>query len=169
MSVLLLSGGLDSAVCLALSKPDHALFVDYGQPHLVEERDCATRLSAHAGVELTRARISVRMEINRDDATMLVPGRNLILISLAATLGTPVVIGCNADDYAVYLDCRPEFFGVLRPIVKVETPLIGMSKVQIGEMARSLGVGETWSCYYPQDGQPCGGCDACLGRDRALA
>jgi 7-cyano-7-deazaguanine synthase in queuosine biosynthesis len=37
VSVLLLSGGLDSAVCAAMTHPDQALFVDYGQPHCGHE------------------------------------------------------------------------------------------------------------------------------------
>jgi 7-cyano-7-deazaguanine synthase len=47
-AVCLLSGGLDSSVCLALARRDgylcHALSFDYGQRHRVE-LDAATRVA----------------------------------------------------------------------------------------------------------------------------
>ena len=171
MSVLLLSGGLDSGVCLALNRPVHALFVDYGQPHRDQEQACAESLAARFHTSLHKARITIPWwATNPDDPTMLVPGRNLILVSLAAALGSPVVIGCNADDYANYPDCRPEFFDAMLDVIEVETPLIDKTKAQIGKMAIPLGVSgsQTWSCYYPQAGDPCGECDACKGRAKAL-
>lgn len=171
MSTLLLSGGLDSAVCLATERHDRALFVYYGQPHAYEERQCAEALAARFYAPFEIARIDLPWwRPDRSVSTMLVPGRNLILASLAAALGGPVIMGCNADDYAEYPDCRPEFFDALRPIVDVRTPLLGLTKPKIGAMARELGVADmTWSCYYPRAGKPCGECDACEGRRGALA
>jgi 7-cyano-7-deazaguanine synthase len=174
MSVLLLSGGFDSAVCLALRKPDAALFVDYGQPHRGAEFPRAAELADAHGIELRRAEVRLpNWTFDPQDRTMLIPGRNLVLVSLAATLGSPVVMGCNADDYEVYADCRPEFFDSLG-VASVETPLIQKTKAEIGQMARDLGIAPeaTWSCYYPVRRRdalvPCGECDACTEREWAL-
>jgi 7-cyano-7-deazaguanine synthase len=171
MSVLLLSGGLDSAVCLAMERPDVALFVDYGQPHREQEEISVNLLAARYDVPLEVARIRVPYwQFRPDDSTMLVPGRNLVLVSLASAIASPVIIGCNADDFEVYPDCRPEFFAALALVAEVQTPLIAKRKTEIGVMAYELevDVGETWSCYYPSGSDPCGECDACRGRAVAL-
>jgi 7-cyano-7-deazaguanine synthase len=177
-SVVLLSGGLDSAVCLAMMRPKWALAIDYGQPHAVRELACAARLARAYGAELAIATTTMPSAPSAGDQSMLWPGRNLVLLSLAAALAhqvgaSEVIIGANADDHAGYPDCRPEFFAVAEPAlgVKVTAPLLHLTKPEIGARARAHGVpiGETWSCYYPVDGQVCGSCDACAGRERALA
>lgn len=173
-TVVLLSGGLDSAVCLALNPDAVALKIDYGQPHWMREGDSARALCRHYDVPLHYASFHLPHAVvarrDPDDPTMLIPGRNLILCSIAAALGDPIVIGCNKDDYEVYEDCRPEFFESLP--LNIRAPLIDMTKPQIGTLARQLDVPVelTWSCYYPnEDGEECGRCDACEGRERALA
>lgn len=165
--MILLSGGLDSAVCLAMD-PQPCLFVDYGQRQAQQERACAGRLAITFGVSLAEAVVrNPAWTFDPDDPTMLTPGRNRLLIALAATMADTIVVGCNADDYDVYEDCRPTFFAGLD--VDVRAPLIGMRKDGIGVMADLWKVGPTWSCYYPVDGRQCGVCDACAGRAKALA
>ena len=110
---------------------------------------------------------------------MLWPGRNLVLLSLAAALAQQVgagevMIGANADDHEGYPDCRPAFFAAAAPAlgVRVVAPLVELTKPEVGRMARELAVPwrETWSCYFPRaKGEPCERCDACVGRARALA
>lgn len=178
MSVLLLSGGLDSAVCLAMLRPQWALAVDYGQPHAVEELACAERLARAYGAALARVTLTMPSAPGEGDPSMLWPGRNLVLLALAAAhaqqvRATEIVIGANADDHDGYPDCRAEFFAAAAPAlgVRVAAPLLHLAKPAVGAMARELGVpvDETWSCYFPADGRPCGACDACAGRSRALA
>lgn len=178
MSVLLLSGGLDSALCLVTLRPEWALAVDYGQPHAVHELACARRLAQRYGSDLITARVEIPSAPATGDPAMLWPGRNLVFLSLAAALaqrvGTnTVIIGANRDDRDGYPDCRREFFDAAVPAlsVNVVAPLLEMTKEQIGEQARERGVPllETWSCYYPNDGVECGSCDACEGRRKALA
>jgi 7-cyano-7-deazaguanine synthase len=177
VTVLLLSGGLDSALCLAMLRPGWALAVDYGQPHAGEELACARRLAGTYGAQLAIARVTIPSVPAAGDPAMLWPGRNLVLLSLAAALAQrvgadEVAIGANADDRAGYPDCRREFFEAAAPAsgVRISAPLLEMTKEQIGREARNRGVpvGETWSCYYPEAGGECGRCDACAGRDRAL-
>ncbi|MBO7126538.1 7-cyano-7-deazaguanine synthase QueC [bacterium] len=110
-----------------------------------------------------------------------VPSRNIIFLSIASgmaeTLGAEkIFIGVNSVDYSGYPDCRPEFVeafnktiavgtkqGVERGI-KVEAPILNMSKKEIIELGMSLGVDYslTHSCYNPTpDGLSCGVCDSC--------
>ncbi len=135
-AVVILSGGLDSTVCLAeavtTKAPVIALTIDYGQRHRIElER--ATAVAAHYGVE----HIVQRLDLSAWGGSALtdpslavptaaeaaagagipityVPGRNLIFLSLAVALAEArecdtVIIGVNALDYSGYPDCRPEF------------------------------------------------------------
>jgi 7-cyano-7-deazaguanine synthase len=134
-AVVLLSGGLDSTVCMAVANRDAgvaplALSVDYGQRHR-GELERAARVAAAYGAEhlvvsvdmsgwggsaLTDDSIEVP---GPDDASAAipvtyVPARNLVLLSLAAAVaearGAPAVyLGVNAIDYSGYPDCRPEF------------------------------------------------------------
>ena len=138
-TVVNLSGGLDSTVCLAeafvASDAVIALSVDYGQRHAVE-LDRARAIAAHYGVEhivqrldlsawggsaLTDASIDVPVAEPDNSAIPItyVPGRNLIFLSLAVALAEArgfdtVSIGVNALDYSGYPDCRPEFIDSFR-------------------------------------------------------
>lgn len=177
-AVLLLSGGLDSAVCLVRHRPEWALAVNYGQPHAEEELPCAARLARAFGATLATSLVRMPSAPTAGDTSMLWPGRNMVLLSLAAALAQQVgadvvMIGANADDHDGYPDCRAEFFEAAAPAlgVRIEAPLLSMTKPDIGALARELAVPlpQTWSCYYPVRGQVCGSCDACAGRDRALA
>ena len=135
-AVVILSGGLDSTVCLAdalrVHDPVLALTVDYGQRHRVElERAAAVAehfgvehlvqrldLSAWGGSALTDAALAVPTAAEAAAGAGIpityVPGRNLIFLSLAVAFAEArncdtVVIGVNALDYSGYPDCRPEF------------------------------------------------------------
>ncbi|MEY2473628.1 MAG: 7-cyano-7-deazaguanine synthase [Actinomycetota bacterium] len=138
-TVVILSGGLDSTVCLAEaayagSDEVIALSIDYGQRHAVE-LDRARRIAAHYAVEhieqrldlsawggsaLTDASIDVPTAGASDGIPVTyVPGRNLIFLSLAIALAEArrcdnVSIGVNALDYSGYPDCRPEFIDSFR-------------------------------------------------------
>ena len=106
-AVVLLSGGLDSATCLAVAKKEgfeiHALCFDYGQRHSVEIR-CAKRCAEAFQVEklhriafdlriwgasaLTSDRINVP-DFEEDRAKVpitYVPARNMIFLSFGAAL-----------------------------------------------------------------------------------
>lgn len=118
-----------------------------------------------------------------------VPARNTILLSVALgyaeSLGADsIYIGANAIDYSGYPDCRPEYFrsfehlarlatkaGVERRWnVRVEAPLLRLSKAEIVRLGDRLGVPWelTWSCYA--GGRvPCGRCDSCALRAKGFA
>ena len=148
-AVCLLSGGLDSSVCLAIAKAEgyvaYALSFDYGQRHLIE-LDAARRVARAAGVaQHVVARIDLRAfggsaltaEIEvpkaRSAAEMAaaipvtyVPARNTIFLSFglawAEVLGaSDIFIGVNALDYSGYPDCRPEFIGAFERMANLAT------------------------------------------------
>jgi len=117
-----------------------------------------------------------------------VPARNLVLLSWAAayaeTVGADAIfIGANALDYSGYPDCRPAFLrsfaqaarlgtrrGVSGRPVRIEAPLLRLSKARIVRLGASLGVpfGKTWSCYRGGR-RPCGRCDSCRIRAKGFA
>ncbi|HBX35947.1 MAG TPA: 7-cyano-7-deazaguanine synthase, partial [Pseudohongiella sp.] len=95
-----------------------------------------------------------------------------------------IFIGVNALDYSGYPDCRPEFIaafeamanlatraGVEGQSIKIETPLISLSKAQIIETGNRLGVDYalTVSCYQADSqGRACGRCDSCRLRRKGF-
>jgi 7-cyano-7-deazaguanine synthase len=115
-----------------------------------------------------------------------VPARNTIFLSYALAWAEVleakhIFIGVNAVDYSGYPDCRPEFIEAFERVanlatragvedelpLRIETPLLQLSKAQIIQMGNELGVDYalTNSCYDPLDsGAPCNECDACLLR-----
>jgi 7-cyano-7-deazaguanine synthase len=122
----------------------------------------------------------------KDIPITYVPARNTIFLSYAMAWAevlkaTSIYIGVTAVDYSGYPDCRPEFIesfekmanlatktGVTKEaVLKIETPLINLSKAQIIETGHKLGVDYslTISCYDPDHkARSCGKCDSCLHR-----
>ena len=119
-----------------------------------------------------------------------VPARNTIFLSFALAWAETleidtIFIGVNALDYSGYPDCRPEYIEAYQQMgnlatkagvegtakLKIETPLISMTKAQIIQKGAELGVdyGLTLSCYDPDSqGRACGACDSCLLRIKDL-
>lgn len=148
-AVVLLSGGLDSATCLAIASREcdvHALTMDYGSRHS-KEIEAAKRVADHfrvmdhlilkvgldaiGGSSLTDRNISLDKVKNRDSIgsdipTSYVPARNMTFLSLgvgfAEVVGAGnVYIGANSMDYSGYPDCRPEFIDAFQKVVDVGT------------------------------------------------
>ncbi len=148
-TVVLLSGGLDSATVLALAlaagRRPVCLSFRYGQRHEHELR-AAARLAAAAGVEhlvcgidlgvfggsaLTDASIDVPHgrpadEISAGIPVTYVPARNTVFLSFALALAEvrgarEIHIGVNAIDYSGYPDCRPEFIAAYERMANLAT------------------------------------------------
>jgi 7-cyano-7-deazaguanine synthase len=175
MSVLVcLSGGLDSAVVLAMLRDEErtAIGFEYGQPHALElER--AEALAQKEGVPFRRVYLPIIPKVN----DVVFSGRNAIFASVAAGFAqaegySHIAFGCNMSDWGRFPDCRPAFWSAVGEAlfkgygVRVLTPLLHQMKVDVVRHAARLGVvlGDTWSCYAPRDGQPCGKCLACETR-----
>ena len=212
-AVVLLSGGLDSATCVAMAQDQgyevYALSFRYGQRHSVE-LEAADRIAKHLGVaEHKTAEIDLTLfggsaltddidvpkdrdegEMESDIPVTYVPARNTIFLSFALAYAEVVgakdiFIGVNALDYSGYPDCRPEFIrsyeetanlgtkvGVTEEErIKIQTPLIDMTKAEIAATGTRLGVdySMTISCYDPDaTGAACGHCDSCLLRQKGF-
>jgi 7-cyano-7-deazaguanine synthase len=160
-AVCLLSGGLDSATCLALAKREgylcHALSFNYGQRHLIELEAAARvaesldvvqhlivplNLRAFGNSALT-ADIAVpkgrsEAEMDREIPVTYVPARNAIFLSIAMAWAEVleaehIFIGVNALDYSGYPDCRPEFISAFEQMANLatKTGVEGRTKLKI--------------------------------------
>jgi 7-cyano-7-deazaguanine synthase len=209
---VLLSGGLDSATCLAIARHEgfdaYAMSFRYGQRH-AHELDAARRVvdaigaAEHRIVDIDLAAFGGSAlvgdgeipkgrsdeEIGTGIPTTYVPARNTIFLSYALAwaevLGAnDLFIGVNALDYSGYPDCRPEFVAAFEAVAnagtrtgtegdgyRIRTPLIDLTKAQIIQRGRELGVdfGLTVTCYDAGDAGACGSCDACILRRDGFA
>jgi len=160
-AVCLLSGGLDSATCLALARREgftcYALSFDYGQRHKFElaaaarvaealgaARHLVVRigLDALGGSALT-AEIDVPKarslaEMGHGIPATYVPARNTIFLSVALAwaevLGSAdIFLGVNALDYSGYPDCRPEYIEAYERMANLATKagVEGRTRVRI--------------------------------------
>ncbi|OGW79280.1 MAG: 7-cyano-7-deazaguanine synthase QueC [Omnitrophica bacterium GWA2_52_8] len=147
-AVCLLSGGLDSAVCLySALKEGHqctALSFDYGQRHTKEIAAAAeivrTLGIAHhvlnislpwGGSALTDRKMKIpagrsEKEMAAGIPDTYVPARNSIFLTYALSLAEAegsdfVYIGANAVDYSGYPDCRPEYFNAMQKLFDLAT------------------------------------------------
>jgi 7-cyano-7-deazaguanine synthase len=149
-AVVLLSGGMDSATALAMTKSDGfdviALTFDYGQRHR-REIDAARAIAKHFGVRehriatidltaiggsaLTNRHIRVPEQrsledIGRGIPPTYVPARNTILLGYAlglaeTTNANAIVIAANWQDSSGYPDCRPEYYRAFREVARLGT------------------------------------------------
>lgn len=149
-AVVLLSGGLDSATCLAIAHANgydvHALSFDYGQRHKAELTAAATiakhmgaashrvghiDLGLFGGSALTDSSLHVpkdrnEAELSGDIPITYVPARNTVFLSYALGLAevvgaSDIFIGVNALDYSGYPDCRPEFVTAYEAMANLAT------------------------------------------------
>jgi 7-cyano-7-deazaguanine synthase len=153
-TIVLLSGGLDSAtvlaMCRAAGKACHALSFRYGQRHAVEleaaaliarqlgaasHRICSIDVQCLAGSSLTgRGDVPKgRSEdaIGKGIPSTYVPARNTLFVAhalgLAETVGaSEIALGINALDYSGYPDCRPEWLSAMQDVARLGTK-VGVS------------------------------------------
>jgi 7-cyano-7-deazaguanine synthase len=143
-AVVLVSGGMDSAVTLAIARERgfaiHALSVAYGQRHgseLVAAARIATTLGAlvhktvsvdlrSIGGSALTADIEVPEQGGEGIPLTYVPARNTIMLSIALgwaeVLGAnDIFCGVNAVDYSGYPDCRPAFIESFERLANLAT------------------------------------------------
>ena len=144
-AVVLLSGGLDSATCLAIAKQNgyecYALNFDYGQRHRAElaaAQQLAQQLGATeyriikidlagiGGSALTDVNIAVPTQHGSGIPVTYVPARNTVFLSLALAWAEVlnaqhIFIGVNAVDYSGYPDCRPHYIAAFERMANLGT------------------------------------------------
>ncbi|MDD4899819.1 MAG: 7-cyano-7-deazaguanine synthase QueC [Candidatus Omnitrophica bacterium] len=141
-AVVLLSGGLDSAVALYQAKKQgfecRCLIFDYKQRHRRELKS-AQAIARYAGCKAELLKISLpwkgsalldkRIKLKKSHEKIpatYVPGRNIIFLScalsFAETIGAQAIfIGAHIEDYSGYPDCRPEFFRAFSRVAAIGT------------------------------------------------
>jgi 7-cyano-7-deazaguanine synthase len=145
-AIVLLSGGLDSATCLAIAHSQgfsaYCLSFDYGQRHSAELQAAARvaqalgaaehrildlALAQFGGSALTDKRIDVPVAgVKPGIPVTYVPARNTIMLSLALAwaevLGSrDIFVGVNAVDYSGYPDCRPDYIAAFEAMANLAT------------------------------------------------
>ncbi len=148
-AVVLVSGGLDSAVTLAVAREEgfccHSLSFDYGQRHSHELRAAenisramgaaehhvvALDMRAIGGSALTSKMAMPRSDPERQPGDEIpatyVPARNTIFLSVALAWAEvletcDIFIGVNAVDYSGYPDCRPEYIRAYENMANLAT------------------------------------------------
>jgi 7-cyano-7-deazaguanine synthase len=139
-------------------------------------------MGAIGGSALTDDSIDVPEDEPEGIPVTYVPARNTVFLSFAlgwaeVLAAQEIYIGVSAVDYSGYPDCRPEFIDAFSTLanlatkaavegesIKIQTPLMHLSKAETVQAGTSLGVdyGLTVSCYQANDeGFACGKCDSC--------
>ncbi|MDH4022061.1 MAG: 7-cyano-7-deazaguanine synthase QueC [Gammaproteobacteria bacterium] len=144
-AVVLLSGGMDSATCLALARRDgcacHTLSFDYGQRHraelaaaeqvarqlgAVDHRTVRIGLGDIGGSALTDPEVAVPTVPGKGIPVTYVPARNTVFLSVALGLAEVldaerIYAGMNAVDYSGYPDCRPAYLEAFQNMANLAT------------------------------------------------
>ena len=150
-AVCLLSGGLDSATCVAIAKAQAyevcAISFRYGQRHVLE-LECAQKIAMQMGVtqhlfvdidlrQMGGSALTADIAVPKDRPVAqmahgipvtYVPARNTIFLSYALAWAevlqaTDIFIGVNALDYSGYPDCRPEYIAAFETMANLATKM----------------------------------------------
>ena len=144
-AIVLVSGGLDSATCLAIAKAQsyecYAISFEYGQRSR-SELQAAKEIVAAAGIvehkifslqmgelgssALTDEHIRVPEEESEGIPITYVPARNTVFLSYAVAWAEvlkveAIFMGLNARDYSGYPDCRPEYVAAFQQLINLAT------------------------------------------------
>ena len=147
-AVVLLSGGLDSAVVLYIAKKNgydcHCLLFDYGQRHKKEIKS-AKLIAGSAGAKMYIVKLRLPWkgsslvdknrklpfdrtieDINSEIPSTYVPARNTIFLSIAGSLAEAIgaraiFIGAHYEDSSGYPDCRKAYLNAFRKVIKLGT------------------------------------------------
>ena len=174
-TVVLVSGGIDSAATIAVCKEASAevsgVFVDYGQPAAQSEWDAAQRVAHYYGVSVKKINLGVKLQSTDGEFF----GRNTLLVLIAAGIMNvrqmAIAIGIHA--LSDYYDTTPLFARHIQRIldgysggsITLRTPFLTDTKSDIIRFAEKNGVPLrlTYSCER-QNAPPCGQCPSCQDR-----
>ena len=200
--LVIYSGGLDSFTLLnaAIREGNYveAITFNYGQKHK-KEIDYASQVCSKLNIPQEIVNLDLE-KIFSDSALVgdikipkgnydkdkmkqtVVPNRNMIMISVAASLAIKNELDClwygaHAGDHEIYPDCRPEFIEKLGAVLsicdyhklKFEAPYMKMNKNEILSkgLKMNLNYAQAWTCYVGGS-KPCLKCSSCLERASAF-
>jgi 7-cyano-7-deazaguanine synthase len=191
---VLLSGGIDSSVLLALLKDQgiesSPIFIDYGQATARREYKAATEISSKMGLKLEKISISDVSKITINQLTRpeisqnpFYPNRNLLLLTLGSIHAYEnkhqgVAIGViKAIGTIPFPDIQQSFFNKFIDLIAqslnydlaILTPFIDMSKEEVVAIGKKLNLPLelTYSCLTNND-SPCRDCESCVSRKEVL-
>ncbi|MDR1660130.1 MAG: 7-cyano-7-deazaguanine synthase QueC [Desulfovibrio sp.] len=208
--ITLFSGGMDSATALFRCLEEYgrervlALSFRYPSKHNAHELKAARNILEYLGpraplrrvIDMTPCFEGSKSHLLRGGGEIpesryaadtmrltVVPGRNLIFLSVAAGLAESlgaekICIAAHFGDGHMYPDCREPFLRAADEAIALSTegrvrlaaPFAGMNKIEIAAQGKRLGVpfALTRSCYKNRQ-KPCGKCGTCAERREALA
>lgn len=190
-SILLLSGGVDSAAIAAIGRPELGLTIDYGQRPAEAEIRAAKVIADHLGFD----HAVLRIDLTAVGAGLLVgaagtsgaptpewfPFRNQLLVSLASAYAVTrgfdeIILGTVRGDGARHVDGTPEFAQALDRVTQMQEGQIRVSAPYADADPRELILGcglpvgvlrWTHSCHTGV--LACGTCPGCERRRTLLA
>lgn len=149
--IVLLSGGMDSLVCMGEALKEHqdiyALHMNYGQKTSIRERQSFDEICNHYKIPLEKRKVidmtflkqiggssltddNINVKNYQGDSNVIpdsyVPFRNSIILSLAVSWAevvgaTKLYIGANYEDSPGYPDCRPSYYQAFNQLIKEGT------------------------------------------------
>lgn len=193
---MLLSGGIDSATALYLTRKANKARALSFQFHGIAESELRSARAIGIRAEVVDHRIVRLPDLKeagdiprfrlRGRPPSYIPLRNSIFYSMAASYAeeieaNSIVGGHNRDDEKVFADVSPRFFSTLQsalrsasPVLRrnrlrIVRPLSRLTKPEVIKLASTLGVPLelTWSCHRDLQ-EHCWRCDGCLSRERAF-
>lgn len=174
-ATVLLSGGIDSTVCMSLLQRDgyslFPTFIDFRQSAAAWERQSAQSVAGHFGCDLTTIDVRGPRLFDRGE----IRGRNAFLISTALMISSNksglLVIGIHAG--TSYYDCSKRFFDLMASLVaetsagniSLVAPLLNWTKREALSYFEESGIdaSKTYSCEVG-GAKGCGKCLSCLDR-----
>ena len=189
-ALLLLSGGLDSALVAALFRPGTAAFVDYGQRPAAGERRAARTIASSLGLPLEEVSVDLtplgsglltgQRQLDVAPSPEWFPFRNQFLVTVAAAIAVrqradEVWIGLTAGDGIRHRDGSAEFVSALNDLLVMQEGAVRL-RAPAGHLAcedlvtdarlpRDL-LDHTISCHISP--VACGQCPGCNKRSNAL-
>jgi len=189
-SLLLLSGGVDSAALAVACRPAAALFVDYGQRPARAELRAAKLIAERIGLKLAELTVDLRSvgggllltEATETDAPSPEwwPYRNQMLVTLAAALAVRlnlhwVMVGTVVSDRDRHADGDPAFYSAINSLLRLQEGDVAVATPAIEETTEQLvlrsGVSEellAWTVSCHRSELPCGECPGCWKRARVM-
>jgi 7-cyano-7-deazaguanine synthase len=174
--LLLMGGGIDSTLCLALAKQQNrhvkGLHVDYGQPAAEKEWESVQKFAAIYGAPA----LQFGLQGAKRQEPGLYLGRNafliqLALLQLAGPQAAEIWLGIHSG--TPFYDCSHRFWSLMTELVLEESdgrvrlicPLLDLSKAEIVEQARKyeIPLELTYSCQLGGSNR-CGSCLSCGDR-----
>ena len=175
-SIVLLSGGIDSAACLnyylEAEFEVRCVHINFGQQTFRTEGECAKAIANHYNVPIDMIHVNFeKIFLNGEIA-----GRNgaFLLLTLMKYPDFNGLVSLGIHDEVNYFDTKPNFVHCMQEIinsytrgnVRLDVPFLNWNKRMVYDYAKTNGIPIelTYSCEV-KESKPCGKCPSCLDRE----